>query len=321
MKILIMILGIVALPLALSAETVEIDNSNVSSFLNGSGWLSTTDDGGFIDPETGSRYADGTNFNINLSGELDYYGLNGIAFNNNDNNNPNNYAATINISSYFNVKNGTFMTIGSNFQTIVKNSTIETGWNLSFGNGSKLYVENSTLKPENYFEVINGAGTEIILKNSQVSASYISMGFWGGQRDIYLSLDFGSALVAIGDVNIYNTDFVFNFDNFDFSKSVSGVFEFVTTGGMLYMNDSDTYAGIEYNGILYNFDANGLAVIENIAGTGSSLSVELVKTNGLENAGAYNAYNYTFVAVPEPSMYAAVFGAIALAFAAYRRRK
>jgi hypothetical protein len=103
------------------------------------------------------------------------------------------------------------------------------------------------------------------------------------------------------------------------------------TGGML-----DFAAGVQnFDGATTINFGGDLSGSINLTGTGTAYNVDLSALNGLSNATFTMAFsnfsvaenvvldNFQFTAtpVPEPSTYAAIFGVIALAFAAVRRRR
>jgi len=74
-------------------------------------------------------------------------------------------------------------------------------------------------------------------------------------------------------------------------------------------------------GSLFVQDFNGLTTLEDVETYISNVSGEdffVEFANGISADGGYYIYN---VAVPEPAEWAMIFGAIALSFVAYRRRK
>ncbi len=73
------------------------------------------------------------------------------------------------------------------------------------------------------------------------------------------------------------------------------------------------------------YSAVDLTTFNNVTVNGTALSTLLADDTINVNAGSYDGTNYSYVyslvAVPEPATYALIFGALALSFVAYRRRK
>jgi PEP-CTERM putative exosortase interaction domain len=105
----------------------------------------------------------------------------------------------------------------------------------------------------------------------------------------------------------------------------SGTFEFVltsTTTSNVTINSLE-YAGGDFNFLLLGEGFYNFALASTVDGFGSDMSIFKAEGYDLTDI-VLSGNNLSFtatIAVPEPGTYAMIFGALALAFAAYRRRK
>ncbi|MBR6389185.1 MAG: PEP-CTERM sorting domain-containing protein [Opitutales bacterium] len=205
--------------------------------------------------------------------------------------------------------NGNFGAWGASASTLnLKNSTFAGDINYTFGGASDRSISISF---EN--SVYNSNKSTLYDNDDFYALSELNMEFLGSQNDIQmnvLKVNEGE-FSFVGDADGITTLNVGSFSigesmslNIDFTKSIN----FVGTENfeVLVSDPSSTIDTETFNKISANFtlaNANDSAVLK-LSDLGDSIYVE-----------------YTSTAVPEPGTYAAIFGAIALGFAAYRRRK
>ena len=116
-----------------------------------------------------------------------------------------------------------------------------------------------------------------------------------------------------------NFDFVFetqNAETFDFNAKLS-TFTDVAANPV-----SVEFKGMDFNDKIYSVE--DLETLSNFKVNGATISSLIedgaIKVETIMKDGAVADYIYTY-AIPEPAEWAAIFGAIALGFVAYRRRK
>ncbi|MGZ0656759.1 PEP-CTERM sorting domain-containing protein [Coraliomargarita sp. W4R53] len=141
-----------------------------------------------------------------------------------------------------------------------------------------------------------------------------------------ISAGFNSAAVNNSFVGTLTGDKDANTGYASFSQNTTngstGGFQALSTDEFTFSFNATGYTDLE---LLYAYNPDGET------GTFSLMSVDLSSLDGLANAeysfntvigGAYDNFMITgTAAVPEPSTYAAIFGAVALAFVGFRRRK
>lgn len=116
---------------------------------------------------------------------------------------------------------------------------------------------------------------------------------------------------------------LFDFSDFDTSKSVEFTQELFNMGTWSSFNSNSTWMAL-IDGEQCELAYNGTVTIETEDGT---YVITLTEHSSLEEDPEYENrrwldYEFSFASnVPEPSTYAAIFGALALGLAAYRRRK
>ena len=169
---------------------------------------------------------------------------------------------------------------------------------IMLNNGAQL-----TLNKENAFKRINSAGKEInanlliISKNTKIilnaSNKFDQLYYSGANNSIEVVLDASSTLLFQGVSATSTTDNYLNITNFEDNR----IF-FIDKG-----------------------NAENWLTISATTKDGKTLTTEDFEFVAGQYADGINGYWLNLATVPEPSTYAMIFGAIALGFAAYRRRK
>jgi len=146
---------------------------------------------------------------------------------------------------------------------------------------------------------------ELVLDNSSWTAAGSSKSYLLSLKDSTVNYTITSATDSIVVTNL--TYYGSNHYNFDFSDDF---IDSIATGAGYYdMIFADTIVSSVTNVIgIFNI---------NVADSNSKYTWDVTYLG----ANNYRISNFELIAIPEPSTYAAVFGLIALAFVAYKRRK
>lgn len=113
---------------------------------------------------------------------------------------------------------------------------------------------------------------------------------------------------------------LFNFTDFDTSKSVEYTQDIFNLGVWSSFNGNSSWAAL-IAGTQYDLQYNGTVTIETDEGV---FEITLTESSSEEPGEEHRKVEYSLSFssnVPEPATYAAVLGALALGFAVYRRRK
>jgi len=118
--------------------------------------------------------------------------------------------------------------------------------------------------------------------------------------------------------------------------TITSAFDAIKASGICYIGDvyfNFNFSDDFIDSIMYGAGYYDLVFADTIVGdprfaTGASYSINVADSNGtytwiVTDLGheIYRLSDFQLIAIPEPSTYAAIFGVIALAFVAYRRRK
>ena len=167
------------------------------------------------------------------------------------------------------------------------NAYIEIGENASFAAGRVFYIKGTDYGDPSFTSVDDFTGT--VVK-------------WN------LAEDGSSGMISANGVSAFECYLVLDFSNVDLSAgaSASSTIAKVDDGGIY--GDYIIYAFI--NDSYVELNKGGETVIGDVT----------IDLSSFVTASSELSYSFSVAAVPEPATCAAVFGALALAFAAYRRR-
>ncbi|MBR4598337.1 MAG: PEP-CTERM sorting domain-containing protein [Opitutales bacterium] len=222
------------------------------------------------------------------------------------------------------VKDNATLTLNQNMRIGSDEAEVVTPGHLIFKDSAKLIQANGGLIMYGADSTIELHGSNITVADGQTwmtkcigLTSEAEKGITGGTLKFVADSEGISTLVA-GWVE-YNdptaqTAYAIELDFTNFNPAAGeGVYTFNIITSINNWNGRE--ATIMQNYLLSTDDptSNLVKVIK----AGADDTYEFFVNNGNKTFGI----NYNFAAVPEPSTYAAIFGALALAFAAYRRRK
>ncbi len=135
-----------------------------------------------------------------------------------------------------------------------------------------------------------------------------------------ITIDNSTLVLHVFKANSSNSgDFTFTFANANAAETLvfESIYDEINTKGVdVIFEDFGTDDKI--------YSARDLTTLNNVTMNGASLS-SLIENGTIkvstEKDGTIDTYVYTMATVPEPSFYAVIFGAIALGFVAYSRKK
>ncbi len=201
---------------------------------------------------------------------------------------------------------------------------VEEGSSITFNKAANL--EHSSLKATSYVEVKGGSTLNISNTGSLSTRNLLLNG--GATVNVSGALTLTQNLTTItGAGNKIVLNIANDFGSFKFSNSASALT--IDTNG-----NASTIGSLSGDGTLYLMDlVNDTIKIENIDGLVTYTEGDVLRTSNIKYGSEGNWQDVVLSSttggyflnaassVPEPAEWAAIFGAIALGFAIYRRRK
>ena len=186
-------------------------------------------------------------------------------------------------------------------------------YNMQTKNNAKIVIEDGAKLTSNNFEVYSN-GT-MVIENAKANTFTQSWEFKTQTNGLILAnfsndtlacVDKNSAVMNLNFAKTLNADIALDFTDIvlDDETFIAGNTYKIA---LVYCKSNQYAAG--------QFDDSWKVLAENV------IESDIAKFAGFEKDNNFLYINLQAVAVPEPATFAAVFGALAIAFAAYRRRK